>query len=106
MTRVYDSEVDRIEAERQYMEFLAGNAGKDVSYFQVPSFLTKKQSIKMRLKDVRMQKENGWNTSIKLTKAQPKSHLSQAVQYLRQRTKTRPHRQIENQSIDHQLHQS
>lgn len=67
----------------------------------------------MRLKDIRMQKETGWNTSIKLAKPisnqakpQPKSHLSQAVKYLRQRTKTRPHRQIETQSIDNQLHQS
>ena len=42
MTRVYDSEVERIDAERQYVEFLAGNAGKDASYFQVPSFLQKK----------------------------------------------------------------
>ena len=68
MTKVYDSEVERIEAERQYMEFLAGNAGKDASYFQVPSFLKKKQSMKMRLKDIRMHKEKGWNTSIKLAK--------------------------------------
>lgn len=42
MTHVFESEVDRLEAERRYMEFLANNAGKDRGYFQIPSFLTKK----------------------------------------------------------------
>jgi len=102
MTRVHDSEVDRIEAERKYLEFLAGNAGKGANYFQVPSFLTKKQTLKKRLKDIRLQKENGWNNSIKLSKAQPNTNISQVVNYLRQKTKPRPRRQIETTSIDRQ----
>lgn len=103
MTRVHDSEVDRIEAERQYLEFLAGNAGKGAGYFQLPSFLTKKQSLKKRVRDLRMQKENGWNNSIKLSKAQPQPIVSQVANYVRQKTKTRPRRQIENTSTDRQF---
>lgn len=68
MHHIYDSEVDRIEAERKYMEFLANNAGKGKGYFQLPKFLTKKQTMKKRLKDLKMQKVNGWNNSIKLDK--------------------------------------
>ena len=54
MTHVYETEIERLEAERQYLEFLKTNAGKDKDYFQIPSFLTKKQSLKKRLKDIRM----------------------------------------------------
>ena len=67
MTRVYDTEVERLEAEQLYMEFLASNAGKGTNYFQVPSF-AKKQSLKIRLKDIRMMKESSWNKSIKVAK--------------------------------------
>lgn len=72
MTHVYETEIERLEAERQYLEFLASNAGKDKSYFQIPSFLTKKQSLKKRLKDIRMQKEGSWNRSNKIAK----NHMS------------------------------
>jgi len=102
MNRVYDSEVERIEAERKYLEFLAGNAGKGAGYFQVPSFLTKKQTLKKRLKDIRLQKENGWNNSIKLSKAQQNTNISQVVNYMRQKTKSRPRRQIENTNSERQ----
>lgn len=76
MSKVYESEVDRIEAERKYVEFLATNAGRDADYFKVPSFLVKKQSMKKRLKDLRMQKEKTWNNSIKLGKSQQPTGLS------------------------------
>ena len=42
MTHVYETEIERLEAERKYLEFLSTNAGKDKGYFQIPSFLTKK----------------------------------------------------------------
>lgn len=70
MSRKFDSEVDRLEAERKYLEFLESNAGREASYFQLPSFMTKKQSLKRRLKDIRMTKEMGWNRSLK-TKSNP-----------------------------------
>jgi len=62
---MYDSEVDRLAAEKKYIEFLESNAGRDTTYFQLPSFLTKKQSLKRRLKDIRMTKEKSWNRSLK-----------------------------------------
>jgi len=49
---------------------LESNAGREASYFQLPSFMTKKQSLKRRLKDIRMTKEMGWNRSLK-TKSNP-----------------------------------
>ena len=65
MSKMYDSEVDRLAAEKKYLEFLESNAGRDANYFQLPSFLTKKQSLKRRLKDIRMDKEKSWNRSLK-----------------------------------------
>lgn len=50
------------------MEFLARNAGKDRGYFQIPSFMTKKQSLKMRVKDLKMAKKGQWNSSLKIAK--------------------------------------
>jgi len=37
-----------------------------------------------------------------LSKAQPSKDISQVVNYIRQKTKTRPRRQIENPSVDRQ----
>lgn len=41
MVRVYNSEAERIEAERKLQEFLASNAGKPADYFKLPAFLKK-----------------------------------------------------------------
>lgn len=71
MSKAYESEVARLEAEKLYKEFLATNAGRPKGYFQVPSFLTKKQSLKRRVKDIKMDKERGWNKSLKIAKPHP-----------------------------------
>jgi len=71
---MYDSEVERLAAEKKYMEFLASNAGRDANYFKLPAFLTRKQSLKRRLKDIRMNKEKTWNNSVK--RNQPKKLTS------------------------------
>lgn len=56
MNKLYANEVERIEAERKYLEFLASNAGKPKGYFQVPNLLTRKLSKEnQRLKNKRIQ---------------------------------------------------
>lgn len=66
MTKVFNSEVERLEAERLYNEFLAGNAGKPADYFKLYKFVKKgREETVPRLKDIRMKKA-GWNGSIKL----------------------------------------
>lgn len=57
MNKLYANEVERIEAERKYLEFLASNAGKPKGYFQVPTLHTRKLSKEniQRLKNKRIQ---------------------------------------------------
>jgi len=66
MTRVYNSEAERIEAERKLQEFLASNAGKPAGYFKLPAFLQGKQSaqLKWRLQDLGTRKEKTRDKSV------------------------------------------
>lgn len=65
MQEVFVSEVERLEIERKYGEFLASNAGKDAGYFKVPSFLMKHTSLnrmKKRIKDLRRERQENEKT--------------------------------------------
>lgn len=88
MMGVYNSEVERLAAEKEYLEYLAMNSGKPKGYFKVPVFHGKRKSTK-RIKDLKMSKE--WNKSIKLGRpragAANSQSLNKTTNFMRQRTR-------------------